>query len=157
VKCYNYGSKRHYARDSPEPSKAPFPTKIPDVNVCSHAFVANSLPQWSEDTGANKHIVQDKAGFVEFHPYPVGSRTVVLDNGSEEDILGVGTYPLRLRGGNKLLFYDSLYAPRGRSSLVSFVSLMRIGFSFGYCTDGLDLFYNGNLFGHTTLKGISLF
>ena len=30
---------------------------------------------------------------------------------------------------------------------------MRIGFSFGFCTDDLDLFYNGNLFGHATLKG----
>ena len=30
---------------------------------------------------------------------------------------------------------------------------MRIGFSFSFCTDGLDLFYNGNLFGHATLKG----
>jgi len=30
---------------------------------------------------------------------------------------------------------------------------MRIGFSFGYRTDGLDLVYNGNLFGHATLKG----
>ena len=67
MKCYNCSRKGHYARDSPEPSKAPFPTKILDVNVCSHAFVANSLPQWSEDTGANKHIVQDKAGFVDFH------------------------------------------------------------------------------------------
>jgi len=30
---------------------------------------------------------------------------------------------------------------------------MRIGFSFEFCTDGLDLFYNDNLFGHTILKG----
>jgi len=30
---------------------------------------------------------------------------------------------------------------------------MRIGFSFGFCSDGLNLFYNGNLFSHTTLKG----
>ena len=37
--------------------------------------------------------------------------------------------------------------------MVSFVSLARIGFSFGSRNDGLDLFYNGNLFGHATLKG----
>jgi len=44
VKRYNCGMKRHYAGDCPEPRKVPFPTKIPDENVCSHAFVANSLP-----------------------------------------------------------------------------------------------------------------
>jgi len=86
----------------------------------SHAFVANFLPQWIKDTGANKHIVQDKAGFMAFHPYLVGSRTVILGNDSEKDVLGVGTYQLRLRGGNKLLIHDTLYAPGVRCSLVFF-------------------------------------
>jgi len=87
---------------------------------------------------------------VEFHRYPVGSRTVVLGNGSEEDVPGVGTYQLRLHGGKKLLLHDALYAPGVRCSLVFFVSLIRISFSFSFHTDGLDLFYNGDLFGHTT-------
>jgi len=67
VKCYNYGRKGHYARDYPEPNKAPFPTKIPEVNARSHPSVANSLPQYIKDTGTTEHIVQNKAGFVEFH------------------------------------------------------------------------------------------
>ena len=99
MKCYNCGRKGHYVRDIP---KVLLPTKILDINVCSHAFVANSLPQWIVDMRATKHIVQDKAGFVEFHRYSVDSRTVVLGNDSEEDVFGVGTYQLRLRGGNKL-------------------------------------------------------
>ena len=77
-----------------------------------------------------------------------------MGNGSEEDILGEGTYQLRLCGGNKLLLHNALYAPRVRCSLVFFfVSLMRICLSFGFRTDCLDLFYNDNLFGSITLKG----
>ena len=34
-----------------------------------------------------------------------------LENGSEEDVIGVGTYQLLLQGGNKLLLFDALYAP----------------------------------------------
>jgi len=30
---------------------------------------------------------------------------------------------------------------------------MRIDFSFGFHPNSLDLFYNGNLFGHAILKG----
>ena len=52
-----------------------------------------------------------------------------------------------------LLLHDALYAPGVRCSLVSYVSLVRLGFVFGFRPDGLDLFYNGNLFGQATLKG----
>ena len=75
----------------------------------------------------------------------MGSRTIVLGNGSEEDVLGVGAYQLKLRGGNKLLLHDALYAPGVRCSLVSYVSLVRLGFTFGFHPDGLDFFYNCNL------------
>ena len=34
-----------------------------------------------------------------------------------------------------------------------FVSLMRLGFSFGFHPNGLDIFYNSNLFFHVTFKG----
>jgi len=43
-------------------------------------------------TGATKHIVHDKAGFVEFYRYPMGPQTVVMRNDTEENVLGVGTY-----------------------------------------------------------------
>jgi len=110
VKCYNYVKKGHFARDCPELAKAPLPTKTSKLYVCSHAFIANSLPKWIVNTGAIKHIVQDKAGFMKFNRYPMGSRTVILGNDSKEDVLRVGTYQLKLHGGNKLLLYDTLYA-----------------------------------------------
>ena len=71
-------------------------------------FVPNFLPQWIVDKEATKYTVRDKAGFLEFHHYPVGSRIAVLRNSSEEYVLGEGTYLLTLCWGNKLLLYDLL-------------------------------------------------
>ena len=55
---------------------------------------------------------------------------MTLGNGTAEDVLGVGTYRLKPRGGNSLLFHDTLYAPGVRCSLVSYVSLKKLGFQF---------------------------
>jgi len=60
-------------------------------------------------------------------------------------------YRLELRGGNSLLLHDTLYAPGVRCSLVSYVSLMKLGFHFVSRIDGLDVLYGDNLFGHTSL------
>jgi len=89
---------------------------------------------------------------VNFHRYLVGSQFVVLENDSEEDVLGVGMYQLLLRGGNKLLLFYALYAPGVRICLLSLASLMKSDFSFSFCSDGLDILYGGNVFGHATLK-----
>jgi len=82
----------------------------------------------------------------------VGSQSVVLGNSSEKDVLAVGTYQRTLRGGNKFLLFDALYASGVQVCLLSLVSLMKSGFDFSSCPDGLDILYGGNLFGHATLK-----
>ena len=59
--------------------------------VYSHALVANFFPNWIVDREASNHIVRDRPNFVDFHHHPVGSQTIVLSSGREEDVLGVGT------------------------------------------------------------------
>ena len=66
-------------------------------------------------------------------------------------------YRLKLHGGNSLLLHHTLYAPGVRCSLVSYVSLMKLGFHFVSRTNGLDILYGGNLFGHASLIDNSLF
>ena len=39
-----------------------------------------------------------------------------------------------------------------RIYLLSLVSLMKSGFGFSSCPDGLNIMYGGNVFGHATLK-----
>ena len=41
---------------------------------------------------SNKHVVQDKARFMAFHYYPVGSWTIALGNNSKEDVLEIETH-----------------------------------------------------------------
>jgi len=76
----------------------------------------------------------------------------VLGNGSEEDVLGVGTYKLRLHGENTLLIHDAIYALGEQVYLFSLVSSIKLGFFFNSDTDGLDILYGGNMFGHIKLK-----
>ena len=125
VKCYNYGKKNHFTRDCSKPSKVPFFTHTPKVYVCSHTLVVNSFPSWILDARSSNQIVRDRDGFVDFHCYLVDSQTVVLRNGSEEDVLGVDTYKLILRRGNTLLD-DVIYTPRVRVCLLSLVALMKL-------------------------------
>jgi len=67
MKCFNCEKKGQFAQDYPKPAKVLVSTKTPELYVCFHSFVANSLPQWSVDTRSTKYTVQLKVGFVEFH------------------------------------------------------------------------------------------
>ena len=111
VTCYNCRKKGHYAWDCPEPTKVPSSSPPVELLVCFHAFVAKSFPNWIVDSRASKHVVEDRAGFVDFHPCPVGLQTVTLGNKTAEEVIGVGTYQLKLHGGNLLLLHEALYAP----------------------------------------------
>ena len=90
---------------------------------------------------------------MDLHRYLVGSQSVVLGNGNEEDIrcwnvpasirceegISCSSLTLSMHLGCKFAF-------------LSLVSLMKFGFDFSSCLDGLDILYGGNVFGHATVK-----
>ena len=78
----------------------------------------------------NKHVVRDRVGFVEYCRIPVWSRDIKVGYRASVEVLGIGTYKLKLRGGCTLLFHDVLYAPEIRRNLLSVVTLLRLGFWF---------------------------
>ncbi|KAH9604649.1 hypothetical protein KSS87_023522 [Heliosperma pusillum] len=76
----------------------------------------------------------------------------MLRNGSEEDVLGIGTYQIKLHGGNTMLLHDALYAPGVRCCVVSVISLLILGFVFNLKDSSLDILYHCDLFGSGILK-----
>jgi len=79
----------------------------------------------------------------------MGSQTIVLGDDSEENVLEIRTYHLKLYEGTMPFLHDALYVPRVQCSLVSFV--FEVSFLFD-CR--LDIVYHDNLFGLTILKGV---
>ncbi|KAK4430709.1 hypothetical protein Salat_0832600 [Sesamum alatum] len=123
AKCYNCQKMGHFDRDCTELKKVT-PNPSPSSFVCSKVFVANSLLGWIVDTGATKHVTRDRATFVDYHRVPACSHYIAMGNGTQEEVLRIGSYQLKLRTGRELLLSDVQYAPSIRCNLLSVTTLM---------------------------------
>jgi len=70
----------------------------------------------------------------------------------KEDVLGIGAYQLKLYSGKELVIHNALFA-LGYGLPLCLWLLYGVGFYFTFHRDSLDIFYNGKLLGHVTLKG----
>ncbi|KAK2994002.1 hypothetical protein RJ640_005874 [Escallonia rubra] len=71
-----------------------------------------------------------------------------MENNSSKDVLGVGSYQLKLRTGRILLLEDVRYAPTVWLNLLSVTALIDNGFFFNFRGNKLDKCLVDILFGH---------
>ncbi|KAK2966774.1 hypothetical protein RJ640_020617 [Escallonia rubra] len=78
----------------------------------------------------------------------MGSKNISMGNNSSEEVLGDGSYQLKLRTGCILLLEDVRYAPTVRLNLLSVTALLDNDFSFIFQNNKLDILLDNVLFGH---------
>ena len=77
---------------------------------------------------------------------------MIMKNGAQEDVLGVGTYQLKMYTGHNLLLHDVLHAPTIRYNLLLVISLLQLRFSFQFENSSLSIYLGSELYGYGTLK-----
>ena len=93
---------------------------IPEINMTLQAL------DWWIDTGAGIHICSDRSWF---SSYQVSNgRTVIMANGAETRVLGVGQVNLKLTSGKVLTLHGVQHVPNIRRNLISGSLLVQQGF-----------------------------
>ena len=60
------GKKGHFARERTEPKKVSILNNSAISYVCTHVFVAHTIPGWIVDSRETKHIASDRVGCVDY-------------------------------------------------------------------------------------------
>ena len=73
LKCYNCGKKGHFTHECTKLKKVFILNNSAITYVCTHVFVAHTIPGWIVDSGATKRIARDRVGCVDYKKIPTGT------------------------------------------------------------------------------------
>ena len=62
---------------------------------------------------------------MDYKKIPTGKKYVILGNVSQEEVLRVGTYQIKLHLGHSLLLYDVLHAPGVQCNMFSVLTTLK--------------------------------
>ncbi|KAK2971565.1 hypothetical protein RJ640_017934 [Escallonia rubra] len=93
------------------------------------------------------HIVRERIEFVEYYHVPSGSKNVYMGNQFNVEVLGLGTSKLEMQGGRVLYLHDVLNALKILRNFFSILSLPKLGFSFQFWGNKLDIFHKTIFYG----------
>ena len=78
------GKKGHFARECIEAKKVSILNNSAITYVCTHVFVAHTIPGWIVDSRETKHIASDRVGCVDYKKILTGTQYVILGNRAQE-------------------------------------------------------------------------
>lgn len=89
-------------------------------------------------------MTRDRQGFVQYRRISVGTQNLFMGYSTCEDVIGVGSYQLKLCSGRTLNLHDVFYAHGVPCSLFSSYDLILLSLSGNM----LNFFFDSNSFGH---------
>ena len=116
--------------------------------VCCESNIVNiPVNSWWIDSGVSTHVVISLQGLINKRKPSLKESKLKVGNDLEVEVEFVGVVKLTLESGFEICLENTFYVPSFRRNLISVLSLTRLGFSFVFINNSVDLKFNSEIVG----------